>query len=177
EQFEHEGKTVVYFGTDDKVLGLIAIQDVPKETSKAAIDYFKSEGIHTVMLTGDAKRTGEAIGRKLGLDEVRGNIMPEEKAAMITDLKKDYPVMAMVGDGVNDAPALVTADIGVAMGEGTDIARGVASAGLMTSDLPRFSYTHKLAKKLQNVVWQSIDMSVDIVVLLVVLNIRGNMNM
>ena len=177
EQFEHEGKTVVYFGTDDKVLGLIAIQDVPKETSKAAIDYFKSEGIHTVMLTGDAKRTGEAIGRKLGLDEVRGNIMPEEKAAMITDLKKDYPVMAMVGDGVNDAPALVTADIGVAMGEGTDIAIDVADAVLMKNDLTRFSYTHKLAKKLRKIVWQNIFMALAIVVLLVILNITGNMNM
>ncbi|MEJ8778002.1 heavy metal translocating P-type ATPase [Pseudogracilibacillus sp. ICA-222130] len=177
EQFEHEGKTVVYFGTDDKVLGLIAIQDVPKETSKAAIEYFKSEGIHTVMLTGDAKRTGEAIGRKLGLDEVRGNIMPEEKAAMITDLKKDYPVMAMVGDGVNDAPALVTADIGVAMGEGTDIAIDVADAVLMKNDLTRFSYTHKIAKKLRKIVWQNIFMALTIVVLLVVLNITGNMNM
>src|SRR5690625_429498 len=177
EQFEHEGKTVVYFGTDDKVLGLIAIQDVPQETSKAAIDYFNSEGIHTVMLTGDAKRTGEAIGRKLGLDEVRGNIMPEEKAAMITDLKKDYPVMAMVGDGVNDAPALVTADIGVAMGEGTDIAIDVADAVLMKNDLTRFSYTHKLAKKLRKIVWQNIFMALAIVVLLVILNITGNMNM
>src|SRR5699024_2485448 len=80
EQFEHEGKTVVYFGTESAVLGLIAIQDVPKETSKAAIQYFKQANIHTVMLTGDAKRTGEAIGRNLSIDEVRGNILPEEKA-------------------------------------------------------------------------------------------------
>src|SRR5699024_6354620 len=153
----------------------IAIQDVPKETSKAAIDYFKSEGIHTVMLTGDAKRTGEAIGRKLGLDEVRGNIMPEEKAAMITDLKKDYPVMAMVGDGVNDAPALVTADIGVARGEGTDIAIEVADAVLMKNDLSKFAYTHKLANKLRKVVWQDVIFAVAVVVLFVISNIIGQM--
>src|SRR5699024_8999795 len=81
EVFEHEGKTVVYFGTEEQVLTLIAIQDVPKETSKEAIGYFKSKNIHTVMLTGDAKRTGEAIGRQLGIDEVRGNVMPDEKAS------------------------------------------------------------------------------------------------
>src|SRR5690625_1017078 len=121
--YEREGKTVVYFGTDDKVLALLAIQDVPKETSKEAIQYFKAENIHTVMLTGDAKQTGEAISRQLEIDEVRGNVMPDEKASIITELKESYPVMAMVGDGVNDAPALVTADIGVAMGEGTEIGR------------------------------------------------------
>lgn len=177
EVFEHEGKTVVYFGTEEKVLALMAIQDVPKETSKEAIQYFKDQGIHTVMLTGDAKRTGEAIGRQLEIDEVRGNIMPEEKAAIISELKETYPVMAMVGDGVNDAPALVTADIGVAMGEGTDIAIDVADAVLMKNDLKRFSYTHQVAKKLRKVVWQNIFIALAIVVLLVVLNIIGQMNM
>lgn len=177
EKFEHEGKTVVYFGTTETVLALIAIQDVPKETSKEAIDYFKGQGIHTVMLTGDAKRTGEAIGRQLEIDEVRGNIMPDEKAAIISELKETYPVMAMVGDGVNDAPALVTADIGVAMGEGTDIAIDVADAVLMKNDLKRFSYTHQVAKKLRRVVWQNIFIALSVVVLLVMLNIVGQMNM
>src|SRR5699024_2027162 len=177
EVFEHEGKTVVYFGTDDKVLGLLAIQDVPKETSNAAIEYFKEANIHTVMLTGDAVRTGEAIGRQLGLDEVRGNIMPEEKASMIKELKEDYPVMAMVGDGVNDAPALVTADIGVAMGEGTDIAIDVADAVLMKNDLTRFAYTHKLAKKLRKIVWQNIVIALGVVVMLVIVNLFGQLNM
>ena len=175
--FEHEGKTVVYFGTDKKVLALLAIQDVPKTTSKAAIQYFKEENIHTVMLTGDAKRTGEAIGRQLGIDEIRGNIMPDEKAAMISELKAAYPVMAMVGDSVNDAPALVTADIGIAMGEGTDIAIDVADAVLMKNDLSKFAYTHKLAKKLRKIVWQNIIFALAVVVLLVVSNIIGHMNM
>src|SRR5690625_869884 len=113
--FEREGKTVVYFGTEKQVLALLAIQDIPKETSKEAIQYFKDENIHTVMLTGDAKRTGQAIGRQLDIDEVRGNVMPDEKASIISELKETYPVMAMVGDGVNDAPALVKSDVGVAM--------------------------------------------------------------
>lgn len=176
-QFEQEGKTVVYFSANDKVLGLIAIQDVPKESSKQAIDYFRTENIHTVMITGDAKRTGEAIGRQLGIDEVRGNVLPEEKAAIIADLKKKYPVIAMLGDGVNDAPALVTADVGVAMGEGTDIAIDVADAVLMKNDLTRFSYTHRVAKKLRKVVWQNIILAMSVVVLLIIFNIFGLMNM
>ena len=177
EAFEHEGKTVVNFGSEEEVFALIAIQDVPKDTSKVAIQYFKDENIHTVMLTGDAKRTGEAIGRQLEIDEVRGNVMPDEKAAIISTLKETYPVMAMVGDGVNDAPALVTADIGVAMGEGTDIAIDVADAVLMKNDLSKFAYTHKLAKKLRKVVWQNIVFALAVVVLLVIANMIGQMNM
>src|SRR5699024_9538331 len=132
-----EGKTVVYYRTDVKVLALLVIQDVPKDTAISTSKYFKAENIHTIMLTVDAKQTGEAIGRQLEIDEVRGNVMPDEKASIITELKETYPVMAMVGDGVNDAPALVTADIGIAMGEGTDIAIDVADGVLMKNDLSK----------------------------------------
>lgn len=177
ETFENEGKTVVYFGTDEKVLALIAIQDVPKETSKEAVQFFKENNIHTVMITGDAERTGNAIGKRLGLDEVRGNVMPEEKAEIISELKEVHPIIAMVGDGVNDAPALVTADIGVAMGEGTDIAIDVADAVLMKNDLTRFSYTYKIAKKLRRIVWQNIVIALAVVLFLVIVNMTGNMNM
>lgn len=177
EQFELEGKTVVYFGRNEEVLGLIAIQDVPKETSAEAIQYFKQNRIHTVMITGDAKRTGEAIASQLQMDEVRGNVMPEEKAAIITDLKKEHPVIAMVGDGVNDAPALVTADIGVAMGEGTDIAIDVADAVLMKNDLTKFAYTHRIAKRLRKIVLQNIIFALAVVVFLVTTNVLGQMNM
>ncbi len=177
ELFEHEGKTVVYFGIDDKVVALIAIQDVPKDTSKEAIQYFKEQKIHTVMITGDAKRTGEAIGRSLGLDEVRGNVMPEEKAKIVAELKETYPVAAMVGDGVNDAPALVAADIGVAMGEGTDIAIDVADSVLMKNDLTKFAYTYEVAKKLRKIVIQNTFIALGVVLFLVIVNMTGQMNM
>src|SRR5699024_10123544 len=175
--FEREGKTVVYVGTDEKVLVLLAIQDVAKETSKSAVQYVKDEKIHTIMLTGDAKPTGEASGRQLEIDEVSGNVMADEKASIIMELKETYPVMAMVGDGVNDAPALVSADIGIAMGEGTDIAIDVADGVLMKNDLSKFAYTHKLAKKLRKVVWQNIIFALAVVVLLVISNVIGQMNM
>src|SRR5699024_6566829 len=109
--------------------------------------------------------------------EVRGNVMPDEKASIITELKESYPVMAMVGDGVNDAPALVTADIGVAMGEGTDIAIDVADAVLMKNDLSKLAYTHKLAKKLREVVLQGSIIASAFVVLLVIANIIGQMEL
>src|SRR5699024_3883355 len=128
EAFENEGKTVVYFGSEDKVLALLAIQDVPKETSKEAIQFLKDENIHTLMVTGDAERTGQAIGRLLGLDEVKGNIMPEEKATIISEMREQYTVTAMLGDRVNDAPELVAAAIGVAKALGTDITVDVAYA-------------------------------------------------
>lgn len=177
ETFENEGKTVVYFGSEDKVLALLAIQDVPKETSKEAIQFLKDENIHTLMVTGDAERTGQAIGRLLGLDEVKGNIMPEEKATIISEMREQYPVTAMVGDGVNDAPALVAADIGVAMGEGTDIAVDVADAVLMKNDLTKFSYTYQIAKKLRKIVVQNIFIALGVVLFLVIVNMTGNMNM
>lgn len=177
EQFEQEGKTVVYFGVNDKVVALIAIQDVPKDTSKEAIQYFKEQKIHTVMITGDAKRTGEAIGHSLGLDEVRGNVMPEEKAEIVAELKETYPVAAMIGDGVNDAPALVAADVGVAMGEGTDIAIDVADSVLMKNDLTKFAYTHEVAKKLRKIVIQNIFLALGVVLFLIIVNMTGQMNM
>lgn len=177
EDFEHNGKTVIYFGTTEKVFGLIAVQDVPKETSREAIKHFRNNDIHTVMITGDAKRTGEAIGRQLGIDEVKANILPEEKSRIIAELKVKYGVTAMLGDGVNDAPALVAADIGVAMGEGTDIAIDVADAVLMKNDLNRFVYTHKVSKKLKLIVWQNIIFSMAVVLFLTTMNVLGLMNM
>lgn len=177
EKYESEGKTVVYFGLDSKVLGLIAIQDIPKRSSLEAIRYFQENNIHTVMITGDAIRTGEAIGHQLGIDEVRGNVLPENKSDIVKELKERYSVVAMVGDGVNDAPALVASDIGVAMGEGTDIAIDVADAVLMKNDLSKLAYTHKVSKKLRKVVVQNIIFAMLVVLFLVTINILGIMTL
>src|SRR5690625_6431618 len=92
ETYEQEGKTVVYFGIDNEVIGLIAIQDVPKDSSKEAVNYFKNENIHTIMITGDAERTGAAIGGQLDIDEVISNDITEDKGSNISDLVTDYPV-------------------------------------------------------------------------------------
>lgn len=176
EIYAKEGKTVVYFVKNNEVVGVIAMMDVPNENAKPVISYLKSQGIHTTMITGDAELTGRAVGDQLGIDEVAGNVLPENKAAIVKDQQERYGTVAMLGDGVNDAPALVTADIGVAMGDGTDIAIDVADAVLMQNDLTKFSYAHKISKRLDRIVWQNIIFSMFIVVMLIALNILGKMD-
>ncbi|MFS7391225.1 heavy metal translocating P-type ATPase [Carnobacterium maltaromaticum] len=176
EQYSKDGKTVVYFAKDNQVIGLIAMMDVPNANAIQVISYLKSQNIHTTMITGDSEVTGQAVGRQLGIDEVIGNVLPENKAQVIKDQQARYGTVAMLGDGVNDAPALVTADIGVAMGDGTDIAIDVADAVLMQNDLTKFSYAHKVSKRLDRVVWQNIIFSMLIVAILVTLNVLGKMD-
>lgn len=176
EQFAQEGKTVVYFAVDQQVIALIALMDIPNEDAKQVVQYFKREGVHTTMITGDAKLTGEAVGRQLGIDEVVGNVLPENKATIIKEQQETYGMTAMLGDGVNDAPALVTADIGIAMGDGTDVAIDVADAVLMQNDLTKFEYAHRISKRLDRVVWQNIIFAMGVVVLLFILNILGKMD-
>lgn len=176
EQYSKDGKTVVYFAKDNQVIGLIAMMDVPNANAIEVISYLKSQNIHTTMITGDSEVTGQAVGRQLGIDEVIGNVLPENKAQVIKDQQARYGTVAMLGDGVNDAPALVTADIGVAMGDGTDIAIDVADVVLMQNDLTKFSYAHKVSKRLDRVVWQNIIFSMLIVAILVTLNVLGKMD-
>ena len=138
EQFAKEGKTPLFFAKDNMLLGMIAVADVIKEDSHAAIQQLRNMGIHVVMLTGDNEHTANAIGRQAGVDEVIAGVLPEGKERVIRSLKKQGRV-AMVGDGINDAPALTRADIGMAIGAGTDIAIDAAEVVLMKnrlSDVP-----------------------------------------
>lgn len=177
DRYSSNGKTVVYFSVDEVVVGLIAMMDVPNEDAKEVISYLKAQGVHTTMITGDSEKTGQAVGKQLGMDQIIGNVLPENKATIIKEQQEKYGIVAMLGDGVNDAPALVQADIGIAMGEGTDIAIDVADAVLMKNDLTKVSYAHKVAKKLDKIVWQNIYFSMGVVVLLVILNIFGKMDL
>ena len=111
--------------------------DLPNEASKAVLDYFKSQQVHTTMITGDSRETAEMIGMKLGVQEVVANVLPEEKLEKIQSQKERYGLTAMVGDGVNDAPALATADVGIAMGNGTDIAIETSDIVIMKNDLTK----------------------------------------
>jgi len=131
----NEGKTPLYFADHEKVIGIIAVADVVKENSRKAIDLFKSMGIDVVMLTGDNKRTAEAIRRELNIDRVVAEVLPQDKEREIRDIQATGKKVAMIGDGINDAPALTRADVGVAIGAGTDIAIESADIVLMKSDL------------------------------------------
>lgn len=134
EGLADEGKTVTYFAREGKLVGVIAVADVPKATSAAAIVQLRTMGIRTVMLTGDAERTALAVQRQVGTDEVIAGVLPAEKELIVRQLSAKAPV-AMVGDGINDAPALARADVGIAIGAGTDIALSSADIVLMHSDL------------------------------------------
>ena len=134
EKLSQEGKTPLFFARDGKLLGVIAVADVIKEDSPQAIKELQNMGIHVVMLTGDNERTAQAIGRQAGVDEVIAGVLPDGKETVIRNLKKKGKV-AMVGDGINDAPALTRADMGIAIGAGTDIAIDAADVVLMKSRL------------------------------------------
>lgn len=129
-----EGKTPLYFAKDDTLLGMIAVADTMKEDSADAVSQMQKMGLRVVMLTGDNEKTANAIGREAGVDEVIAGVLPDGKEAVIRKLKENGKV-AMVGDGINDAPALTQADIGIAIGAGTDVAMDAADVVLMKSKL------------------------------------------
>lgn len=135
EMLAAQGKTPLYFAEDRQLLGVIAVADVVKPDSAAAIAGLRRSGCEVVLLTGDNQRTAEAIARQVGVDRVIAQVLPQDKARCIEDLQKAGRLVAMVGDGVNDAPALVTADVGLAIGAGTDVAIESADVVLMRSSL------------------------------------------
>ncbi len=130
-----QGKTPLYFAKDTQLLGIIAVADTPKPTSKDAVAAFRSLGINVIMLTGDNHRTADAIGEQLGVNDVFSEVLPQDKEQKIAELQSRGHVVAMVGDGINDAPALARADVGLAIGAGTDVAIESADIVLMKSDL------------------------------------------
>jgi len=134
EQLAEEGKTPLFFSMDSQMIGIIAVADTIKEDSPQAVRELKDMGIHVVMLTGDNERTAGAVGKQAGVDEVIAGVLPDGKESVIRSLKQKGKV-AMVGDGINDAPALTRADIGIAIGAGTDIAIDAADVVLMKSRL------------------------------------------
>ena len=135
EELAAQGKTPLYFAEEHRLLGVVAVADVVKPDSAAAIAALRRSGCEVVLLTGDNQRTAEAIARQVGVDRVIAQVLPQDKARCIQELQREGRLVAMVGDGVNDAPALVTADVGLAIGAGTDVAIESADVVLMRSSL------------------------------------------
>ena len=146
KEYSDLGKTVLYFAGENNPLGLIAVQDVPKKTSRAAVKCLRDMGIDVIMLTGDNKRTAEAIARSLGITKVVSEVMPQDKEAVVRSVQEKGGRTAMIGDGINDAPALARADVGIAIGAGTDVAIESADIVLMKSDLMDAVTAIKLSK-------------------------------
>jgi len=148
-KLQNEAKTVVFVGLDDRIIGMIAIQDVPKATSSEAIANLKARGLKTVMLTGDNQRVAQAVAAQVGIDEVIADVLPGDKAEQVQAFQKNGKV-AFVGDGINDAPALTIADVGIAMGSGTDIAIDAGGIVLVKNDLRDVDKALALSRKTFN---------------------------
>jgi Cd2+/Zn2+-exporting ATPase len=174
-QLQSQGKTVVVLGDEEAPWGLIAIRDNIRPNARKAIDAIHAAGAEkVVMLTGDNERTAQAIAKELGIDEIYADLKPEDKVTKVRELSERYGHVAMVGDGVNDAPALAEATVGIAMGAaGTDVALETADVALMADDLEKLAYALKLAKRNQSVVNQNLALSAIVIGTLVIGAIAG----
>jgi len=146
EELRREGATSIFVGVDGQAAGVIAIADPIKPSTPAALEALKADGIRVVMLTGDNRTTAQAIARRLGITEIEAEVLPDQKSAVVDKLKQEGRVVAMAGDGVNDAPALAAADVGIAMGSGTDVAIESAGVTLLKGDLTGIVRARHLSK-------------------------------
>ena len=146
ERLRHEGATAIFLGVDGKVAAVIGIADPVKRTTPEALNALAKEGIRVVMLTGDNKTTAQAVARRLGITEVEAEVLPDQKSAVVQRLQREGRLVAMAGDGVNDAPALAAADVGIAMGTGTDVAIESAGITLLKGDLTGIVRARRLSQ-------------------------------
>ena len=170
KQLGNAGKTVVFLKDNEGIAALIALKDVVREEAKLAITELKQLGIDVVMLTGDNETTAKAIAKEAGVTNYVAECLPETKVEQIKKYKTTYEHVGMVGDGINDAPALATASVGIAMGGGTDVALETADVVLMKNDLSKIAYAVKLSRKMQKIVKQNIIFSLSVIVLLIISN-------
>ncbi|HEX2055983.1 MAG TPA: HAD-IC family P-type ATPase, partial [Nitrospiraceae bacterium] len=146
EPLRHAGATAMFVAIDKKPAGLVAVADPIKSTTPEAVRILREEGLRLIMVTGDHRATAEAVGRQLGLDDVRAQVRPDDKGRVIKELQAQGHVVAMAGDGINDAPALAQADVGLAMGTGTDVAMESAAVTLVKGDLRAIVRARRLSR-------------------------------
>ena len=175
QDFHRKSKTVIYFGTSDQVLAVIGLQDAVRQTSRQTIQALQTLGVkETVMLTGDNQATADQIGREVGVSAVKANLMPADKLQEIQALQATFGRVAMIGDGVNDAPALAMANVGIAMGvAGTDTALETADITLMGDDLARLPFIVRLSRSTLRTIKQNITFSLALKVIALLLVIPG----
>jgi Zn2+/Cd2+-exporting ATPase len=165
-----EGKTIVFIEKNKKIVALIALKDVVREEARKAIKELYDLGVYSVMLTGDSEKTAKVIANESHVNEYVAECLPEEKVHQLKKLKERFQTVAMVGDGINDAPALATANVGIAMGEGTDVALETADVVLMKNDLPRIAEAIRLSQKMNRIIKQNIVFSLVVITLLIASN-------
>ncbi|MEI4770181.1 heavy metal translocating P-type ATPase [Psychrobacillus sp. FJAT-51614] len=165
-----EGKTVIFMRDEKGIAAAAALKDTVREEAKEAIKLLQSLGIKTVMLTGDNEKTAKVIAKEAGIDQYIAECLPETKVEHMKALLNEYKFVGMVGDGINDAPALATATTGFAMGEGSDVALETADVVLMKNDLSKIAYAVKMSRKMQRIVKQNIVFSISVIAVLIISN-------
>ncbi|WP_282173139.1 heavy metal translocating P-type ATPase [Cytobacillus firmus] len=170
DRMASEGKTVVFVQKNDEIIGLLSLKDVVRQETKQAIDLLKKQGIYTIMLTGDSQTTAAAIAGESHVNEHIAECLPENKVEHLKKLKETYSNVAMVGDGINDAPALATANVGIAMGEGTDVALETADVVLMKNDLPKIAEAIELSRRMNTIIKQNVIFSITVIMFLIASN-------
>jgi Cu+-exporting ATPase len=156
ETLRGDGATAIFVGVDGKIAGILSIADPVKPTTQAAVLALKAEGVRVVMMTGDNQTTAQAVANQLGIDEVEAEVLPQGKAAVVAKLREEGRVVAMAGDGVNDAPALAAADVGIAMGAGSDVAIESAGVTLLKGDLQGIVRARKLSRAVMRNIRQNL---------------------
>jgi len=146
ERLRRDGASAMFLSVDGRAAGLIAVADPIKDSTQEAIAALRAAGLRIIMATGDGKTTAEAVGRKLGINEVHGEVRPQDKSSLVARLKSEGRRVAMAGDGINDAPALAAADVGIAMGTGTDVAMSSAQVTLVKGDLRGILRARQISK-------------------------------
>ncbi|OZU87735.1 cadmium-translocating P-type ATPase [Virgibacillus indicus] len=170
EQLAAKGKTVVFVKKDNQIVAVFALKDTVRKVTKKAIQLLRKQNIHTVMLTGDNEVTAKAVAEEAGIDDYIANCLPEEKVQHVKELRKTYKNVAMVGDGINDAPALASANAGIAMGEGTDVALETADIVLMKNDLSKITDAIALSGRMNKIVKQNVIFSLSVITILILTN-------
>ena len=156
EKLRNEGATAMFVVLDGKPAGVIAVADPIKTTTAAAIAALKAEGIRVIMVTGDNRTTAGAVARQLGIEDIRADVLPEQKSEIVEKLRAEGRIVAMAGDGVNDAPALAAADVGIAMGTGTDVAIESAGITLVKGDLSGIVRARRLSRQVMRNIRQNL---------------------
>ena len=178
QTWEKQGKTVVYMSEEDTVIGVLALRDKIRQNSLRVINELKDMGIRTIMLTGDSKTAAEAVALEIGIDEFYADLLPEDKTKIINSLNVKYGKVAMVGDGVNDAPALAAASVGIAMGTGgTDVAMETADVILMSDEVEKIPFAINLGRRTNRVIKQNLAFATMVVLTLISLNFIGGINL
>jgi Zn2+/Cd2+-exporting ATPase len=172
-----EGKTIVFVSKNKEVVALFALKDTVRGIAKKAIKNLQKAGIKTIMITGDHEKTASVIAKECGIDKFYANCLPEDKVKILKKLQKEYQNVAMIGDGINDAPALATANVGIAMGEGTDVALETADMVLMKNDLTKITSAVTLSKRMNRIVKQNVIFSIIVIVLLLFSNFLQHLNL